>query len=378
MKLSQVIKVVIPISFLITVNVFSSVAIKADTGVVNATNLNLREGPSVISRRIGRIPGNTVVNVIDTSNSNWFKVTYDGKTGYVSSEYIKLNTTANYGTGTVNATALNVRTEPSLSSNIKTKLYNKQKVEIISKEGDWYKIKINGGEGYVFSQYIKLDSDKSSSTTENKVYQVTCNKLNMRKSPSTSSEKVGTLAKGAKVTLIKTEGEWFLIKDANGKEAYIHSDYVKIATSSSSTSSRGESIDLTVPPPSDGKLVDRLIEYAKRFLGVKYVYGGASPSGFDCSGFTSYVFKQFGYKLNRVSSDQASNGVKVSKSELYKGDLVFFSSSRGSSRIGHVGIYIGGGNFIHASSGSKHSVIISSLNEPFYIDTYKTARRVLK
>ncbi|HEX3031646.1 MAG TPA: C40 family peptidase, partial [Bacillota bacterium] len=119
---------------------------------------------------------------------------------------------------------------------------------------------------------------------------------------------------------------------------------------------------------------EAIVSFAKQFLGVKYVWGGSSPSGFDCSGFVGYVYKNFGYQLNRVSSDQARQGVEVSKGDLKPGDLVFFNTNHGS-RINHSGIYIGGGNFIDASSGQGH-VTISPLTSGFYAETYVTARRL--
>ena len=109
-------------------------------------------------------------------------------------------------------------------------------------------------------------------------------------------------------------------------------------------------------------------EFAKKYLGYKYVAGGSSPStGFDCSGFTQYVYKQCGVSLNRTSDAQASNGTAVSKSNLQPGDLVIFT--------GHVGIYIGNNKFIHAANPSK-GVITTSLSDSYYTKTYKTARRI--
>jgi N-acetylmuramoyl-L-alanine amidase len=109
------------------------------------------------------------------------------------------------------------------------------------------------------------------------------------------------------------------------------------------------------------------------------VYGGSSPSGFDCSGYVQYVFKQFGINLERVAADQAGQGTKVSKANLKPGDVVFFDTNGKNNYINHVGIYIGNGNFIHASSGSsKRKVVISDLSEGFYADAYMTARRFLK
>ena len=110
-----------------------------------------------------------------------------------------------------------------------------------------------------------------------------------------------------------------------------------------------------------------VVATAKKYLGCKYVYGGTTPSGFDCSGFTQYVYKQCGVSLNRTSDAQASNGTDVSKSNLQPGDLVIFT--------GHVGIYIGNNKFIHAANPSK-GVITTSLSDSYYTKTYKTARRI--
>lgn len=119
-----------------------------------------------------------------------------------------------------------------------------------------------------------------------------------------------------------------------------------------------------------------IVDYAKRFLGVDYVWGGTSPSGFDCSGFVLYVFRKFGVELNRVSRDMAAQGSKVAKSELQPGDLVFFDTNGGHNRINHVGMYIGGGRFIQSSS-EQSGVVISDITGGFYANTYMTARRVL-
>ncbi|MDO6354237.1 C40 family peptidase [Caloramator sp. CAR-1] len=119
----------------------------------------------------------------------------------------------------------------------------------------------------------------------------------------------------------------------------------------------------------------QLVSYAKRFLGIRYKWSGQSPSGFDCSGFTSYVFKSFGIELPHSSYGQFTSGQKILKSQLLPGDLVFFQTSKRG--ISHVGIYIGNGKFIHASSG-KGYVTITSLSEPYYSKRYRGAVRILR
>ena len=102
------------------------------------------------------------------------------------------------------------------------------------------------------------------------------------------------------------------------------------------------------------------------------MYGGSSPSGFDCSGFTSYVYKQFGVSLNRTAAGQYSNGTAVSKTQLQPGDLVMF----GKSGINHVGIYIGGGQMVHAANPSR-GVTTDTINSGYYANNYVGARRVM-
>ena len=133
-----------------------------------------------------------------------------------------------------------------------------------------------------------------------------------------------------------------------------------------------------IPPEAynDEKFA-KLINEAEKYLGYPYVFGGSSPStSFDCSGFTKYVYAHFGYNINRTASAQLKNGVSVSRSELQAGDLVFFYNGKVSTPVSHVGIYIGNGDFIHASSNS-YTVEISSLYAKNYDAKYVYARRII-
>ena len=134
------------------------------------------------------------------------------------------------------------------------------------------------------------------------------------------------------------------------------------------------------PQPSVAKqdekgsaVADKIISIGKSKLGSPYVFGSTGPYSFDCSGFTSDVFAQVGISLPRVASSQAYGGKKVAKANLQKGDLVFFNTYGG---ISHVGIYIGSGNFIHASSYNS-GVTISNINDGYYAPRYVTAARYL-
>ncbi|HML38257.1 MAG TPA: NlpC/P60 family protein [Bacillota bacterium] len=119
-----------------------------------------------------------------------------------------------------------------------------------------------------------------------------------------------------------------------------------------------------------------VVAYAEKFLGVPYKSGGSTPKGFDCSGFTQYVMKQFSGSLPRTTTGQYGSGVPISKSQLKAGDLVFFKPSSSSSKISHVGIYIGGGQFIHAPQPGE-KVKISDLSSSYNVSHYYGAVRVL-
>lgn len=120
----------------------------------------------------------------------------------------------------------------------------------------------------------------------------------------------------------------------------------------------------------------KIVAFAKQYLGTPYVYAANGPNSFDCSGFTCFVFKHFNVVLPRVVSDQRSAGYEVTKADLLPGDLVLFTGTSGSS-IGHAGIYIGNGEFIHASSGSAMKVCIDSLNAAHYAARFIAARRII-
>jgi peptidoglycan DL-endopeptidase CwlO len=131
-----------------------------------------------------------------------------------------------------------------------------------------------------------------------------------------------------------------------------------------------EDVVIPVAPPPDGSLASQVIGIAMQFLGTPYVWGGASPGGFDCSGLTSYSFAQIGVSLPHHAASQYNYGTAVSREDLQPADLVFFNG------LGHMGMYIGGGQFIHAPH-TGDVVKISSIYDSWYASSWVGARRVL-
>lgn len=151
------------------------------------------------------------------------------------------------------------------------------------------------------------------------------------------------------------------------------------AVSSAASAEEGDDFYAEAVTPSFPEVVlspgQIIAATAQEYLGCDYVYGGSSPSGFDCSGFTQYVMGLCGYTINRGAGGQVNNGVPVSEEELLPGDLVFFSESFTIYDVSHVGLYIGDGQFIHAAV-SGVGVVISDMDAGWYSARYVGARRV--
>ncbi|MDR2357190.1 MAG: C40 family peptidase [Oscillospiraceae bacterium] len=276
-----------------------------------------------------------------------------------------------YGAATVEATQLNVRSGPSTSSSAVAMLDNSDIVVILEKtNSEWFYINFNGTEGYAKSEYFR---DVLTAENFNATGKLTGDSVFIRKSPSTNSEVLGDYDNGTSMSVIGVNNGWYKVRhdDITG---YVRSDYMRIVSSYQPDSTTKRTADKTSSAPAHSKTGNAIVDYALGYLGSRYVYGGASPSGFDCSGFTTYVFKNFGVSLTRNASGQyRDNGVHIEKSELGAGDLVFFSSS--GSRVTHVGIYVGDQEFIHASTSST-GVIISRLDSAYYTRTWFGAKRV--
>ncbi len=270
--------------------------------------------------------------------------------------------------GTVTASELNIRSGPSISDDVIKELQYGTEVEIISASDYWYNIKMGDIMGWAYKKYIK---EKNISVKA----RVVASKVNLRSDSTLDAKIITMINKGEVADVLNVVENWVNVKLENGNSGWVYKTLVSIEDG---IVSRGETNENVTLNEENKDLRIKIVEFAKNLQGVKYVYGGTTPKGFDCSGFVKYVYNNFDIKINRVAADQAVQGTSVKKSNLLPGDLVFFDTNGGHNYINHVGIYIGGGNFIHASSGSKaHKVVISELDSSFYKDSYMTGRRFI-
>lgn len=228
-------------------------------------------------------------------------------------------------TGYISEEYVNVRSGPSTEDKVIKILTLNSEVTITGEEGDWYKVKSGEDEGYISKEFVS-DTEKTVSRSAE---------------PRTTSEN----------SLNKTNKDEQVVEETNkNNEETSHTN---------STTTKGEEV----------------VAYAKQYLGCPYVYGAAGSKSFDCSGFTMYVYKHFGINLPHGATSQSRYGTKVSKNNLKAGDIIFLTDYETGVGIGHCGIYIGDGNFIHAST-TGYKVRISSLDVE-YAGRFYSAIRLL-
>lgn len=264
------------------------------------------------------------------------------------------------GIGIVNSDGLRLRASASTDSDILANAAKGDNVVVIRQVGDWYLVDYNLEIGYMSAQYLTF---KERENVELGYGKVNTASVNMRATPSSEGDLVAQLAMGEKAYIIGLNCGWYKVQ-YNGMTGYIRSDLMEL-TQAPASNSQGSYVSVA----------SQLVSYAESYMGTPYVWGGTSPSGFDCSGFTKYCYQAFGVNLNRTAAQQLSNGSKVGSGDLAIGDLVFFGNTYSSGEAAtHVGIYVGNNQFIHAASGG---VKVTSLSDSYYASRYVGARRII-
>lgn len=398
---------------------FINISLAANTAKVNVETANLREESNSESKILIQLSLNQEVEVVEKGDE-WCKVKAKGITGYIKEDLITINgdtdtaEKAETSTEEKNEKVQNEETTveqkketkkivmedtklkivPSINATEIIEVKKDQEVTITETINGWVCIQTETTKGWIRNDKLKSveekkeeivqssDEERAEETTEEvvlKTLYINTDTVNLRKEASTDSEIVTRLSLNTSVDVYAEKDGWSKVK-VNGNEGYISSSLLsaeKKETSRSQSTPRTQTTQSTTTTtetttvPSSGKGAT-VVETAKNYIGCSYVYGASGPSSFDCSGFTSYVFKLHGVSLSRTAAGQYSNGVAVSRDQLQPGDLVMF----GKSGINHVGIYIGGGQIVHAANSSR-GVTTDTINSGYYNNNYVGARRVI-
>ena len=414
--------------------------VQAQTATVTADTLNLRSEASTDSSIVKLLNQGEELDVI-SDEGDWLRVSSDGTEGYVSKDYVQVNeenqtttpetptetptqtpTTENpseTGTGTTVVTSkvnqdTQIRILPLINSNVLENISSGATVTIITSTNKWTFVETDTISGWILNSALEENTTSTSdnqttgntdngntnntSSPENNdttnqssdtMYDTAVTKyingssVYIRNEPSTDASIVISLIRNTDVTVTGENGDWYKVKYGDF-EGYIFKELLSDEQTEQTnrhmplaeTTNLQENIEQT-SNSNESSLGQEIVEYAKQYLGYPYVYGGAGSSSFDCSGFTMYVYKNFGYSLSHSARAQSKMGTYVEKENLQPGDLVFFLDYETMDDIGHCGIYIGDGNFIHASSGTGYCVKISTLLSGSYDRRYATARRLI-
>lgn len=416
---------------------FINMSFASSDGKVNVETANIRETADENAKILEQLSQGDNIEILE-KQGNWYKIKSKGITGYLREDLIEVKneektveTSATVETekqeSTDNDKENNVQeiTTEETSSEEKTKKVSEdtklkivpainatdilevkkdEEVTITETLGDWVCIQTSTTKGWIRADKLKSAKEEKQEETKTeeqpqveekqetllkKAY-VNTQTANMRKEANTASEIVTSLTLNTEVEVYVEENGWSKIK-VNGQEGYISTALLsdkKAETSRSLETPRKKAESTTTENTSTKKETTTqsttstttqtsgkgatVVATAKNYIGSKYVYGATGPNSFDCSGFTQYVFKLHGVSLNRTAAAQYSNGVAVDRANLQPGDLVMF----GKSGINHVGIYIGGGQIVHAANPSR-GVTIDTITSGYYNNNYVGARRVM-
>ena len=425
MNKKKIIKSMLIIVFICIFNLFfmNHSSLAATTGKINVETARLRREANANSEIVELISLNEEVEILQQAGE-WYQIKYKDVTGYLRNDLVTVNENAGENVTNTNATSTENQESNQVENEVPTDMYGKKKIvedtklkivpainatDIVEVKTDeevtvtevingWACVETSTTKGWIRQDKLKEVEEVQQEEPQQepaqpqeevkiKTQYVNSATVNLRKEANTSAEIVTTLELNTPVDIYAEENGWSRVK-INDKEGYISTallsdtrqetnrsmaprrDEEESVTTSNENTTQETNTSNNVVSSGKGATV---VETAKQYLGYKYVYGGSSPStGFDCSGFTSYVFKLHGVSLSRTAAGQYSNGTGVEKANLQPGDLLMF----GKSGINHVGIYLGGGMMIHAANPSR-GVTTDTINSGYYFNNYVGARRVI-
>ncbi|KQL38742.1 hypothetical protein AN960_12230 [Bacillus sp. FJAT-25509] len=343
--------------------------------------VHVRSGAGTSYQILGSVNKNQKLDVISSSNG-WYKIKFNGSTGYISASYVGKVTESNISNNNQVVTSGNyistgngvrIRSGAGTSYQILGSVNKNQRLDVISVSNGWYKVKFNGVIGYISASYVGKVTESNNSNNNQVVsygnYISTINGLRVRSGAGTSYQILGSVNKNQKLDVISLSNGWYKIK-FNGVIGYVGASYVGKETDSNKTDSNKVDSSQTDSNKVDSNNsqsfdVQTLITLSKKYSGVPYIWGGETPSGFDCSGFISYVFKESGLSLPRtnVAGYWYNSSNLKTVDDFQPGDLIFFENTY-TYGPSHMGIVINNNEFIHASSSS--GVTISKINNSYW------------
>ena len=298
--------------------------LNSTNGVITTDNVRVRKSDNTSSQVVIRLNKGDRVKFINKSKNGWYSFLYNNETVWVCGEYVNLD--------------------------------NEVVLEEIIIENEVVPASISANEtldAEVAQESVeeKEELDKSLEVGDT-VFSMVSN-LNFRNQMNLEQDSIMfKLVAGTELDVVEIYEDWLQVKTEKEEVGYVSREYV-----------------------SKSEVQAQLVEYAKKFIGVPYVYGGTTPNGFDCSGYMQYVYKHFGIEIPRVARDQAraSNGYTISKEDLMPGDLIFFITK--GNYISHVGMYIGNNEFLHAPDVGQ-TITVANMTDSYWIRRYAKSVRI--
>jgi uncharacterized protein YgiM (DUF1202 family) len=388
------------------------------SATIAGDTVRLRNGPGLAYDEVGRVSGGTNVEVL-ARHEEWLQVRRDDDSVryWVSAELVDLPEALIFTLdqipaeqippppppkiGTVREEGVNLRDGPGTNYVSMARMGQGQDLTLIEQYNGWFLVEYGTTYGWVTADFLNIVpgvieripvANAIPDPNPPLVGSVTENAVNIRKGPGSAYERVGSVNAGAQVTLLARHKDWYRVQLGNGTRAWVFSDLLNIspmAVRRVPVTNDVPALPVRTPParaavagggggrpnvPASGDVAS----FAVQFIGYRYVWGGSSPSrGFDCSGLTSYVYRQFGVHLPHSAAAQFSTryGAMIGgMGNLAPGDLMFFANTGGRRGISHVAIYIGGGQMVHAMT-PRYGVQASSIWSSYWQNTYVGAIR---
>lgn len=271
--------------------------------------------------------------------------------------------------GTVESNdGLRLREKPDKLSATITIAQGGDTVVILRKVGDWYLVNYNLYIGYMHQNYLVVSERKDVDLGEGAI---DAELVSLRGGPTTESPVIYQLEQDERVHILGFADGWYRVLQEE-TIGYIRSDEIALLEKPTGNTDGVAWVVDENDPTAYSPAGEQIAACARQYLGCAYVYGGETPSGFDCSGFVQYVYAQLGYTVHRTATAQLADGYSVPYDSMLPGDIIYFGYG---STASHVGIYLGNGEFIHAQNSST-GVVITALSDPYYASRFLCAHRV--